>query len=109
MADENRTNAGRPLGASGPARQDTIDEQRRERNDMSGQSANQTNASDSSLGDRDETGSGRSAEEAAGRAPEPDHLGAAERAFEESRGVERRRENVSPADERARGGGGKSR
>lgn len=68
MADENRTN------------------------DPSEQDANQTNASDSSVAHRDQTGTARRAERTADRAPEPDHLGAAERAFEESRGIERRRE-----------------
>lgn len=109
MADENRTNAGRPLGASGPARQDIIDEEARQRNDMSDQASFQTSASDSSQADRDQTGTAERAERAADRLPEPDHLGAAERAFEESRGLERRRDTLSSEHERKSGGGGGTR
>ena len=106
MADESRTNAGRPLGASGPVRQDIIDQEDSQRNAVSDQASFQTDASDSKLADRDETGTAAHADRAADRAPEPDHLGAAERAFEESRGQERRGERRSSESERKTGGGG---
>lgn len=109
MADENRTSAGRPNGGQGPAREEIIEQQDHPRNDLSEQGSYQTNASDSSRADQDETGSARRAERTAGRAPDPDHLGAAEHAFEESRGMERRRENLSGEDESAGGGGGSTR
>ncbi len=109
MADENRTNASRPLGASGPVRQDIIEQDEQRRNDLPDQEPFQSNQSDSSLADRDESGTARRGEHAADRAPEPDHLGAAERAFEESRGIERRRENWSGEDESTGGGGGTTR
>lgn len=109
MADEKRTNDGRPHGAHGPVREDIIEQEEHLRNDLSEQAPFQTDASDSNLADRDETGTARRAERTAGRAPEPDHLGAAERAFEESRGVERRRENWSQEGKNTGGGGSATR
>lgn len=109
MADENRTNAGRPLGASGPTRQEIIDQDARQRHAVSDQASFQTTASDASQADREQTGTAERAEGAADRLPEPDHLGAAERAFEESRGLERRRDRISSEHERKNGGGGGTR
>lgn len=109
MADEKRTDAGRPIGAHGPVRDEIIEQQDHPRNDLSEQDSHPTNASDSSLADRTGTGTARRSEGTSDRAPDPDHLGAAERAFEESRGLERRRENWSREDENAGGGGGSTR
>jgi hypothetical protein len=86
---EHRNDDGK-LGAQGPSREEMI-EQQRDRDRPEDAADDQTNASDSAIGDRDETGTGRRAEEAATRRSEPSHLGEAEHAFEQSRGEDRRR------------------
>lgn len=78
------------LGAQGPSREEMI-EQQRDLDRPEDAADHQTNASDSARGDRDETGTARRAEEAVTRRSEPNHLGEAEHAFEQSRGEDRRR------------------
>lgn len=88
MTDERKEDG--KLGAQGPAREEIV-EQQRDLDRPEDAADHQTNASDAATGDRDETGTARRAEKAGTRRSEPNHLGEAEHAFEQSRGEDRRR------------------
>lgn len=85
MADYDRDHE-RNLGGRGPAREDIIEQQEKLRNDLGAQASDQVQPDGSRQAGRDETGTARRAEKASGLSPEPNHLGEAEQAFEESRG-----------------------